>query len=126
MVMTLRNQPWKGIVLKVSEFILAVSLAAPAVGAAQNMTIYSDSLVNGWPDWSYSTTRNFANTSPVHSGSDSISATVTSAWGGIQLANLLLRHSRDAGGAWIRGDRRACLTCLRSFCHPFSMKALNY
>ena len=113
--MTPRYQSWDGIVLKVSKFILAVLLAAPAVSVAQNMTIYSDSLVNGWQDWSYSTTRNFANTSPVHFGSDSISATVTSAWGGIQLANLLLYHSRDAGGAWIRGDRRACLTCLRSF-----------
>jgi hypothetical protein len=60
------------------KFILAVSLAAPAVSVAQNMTIYSNSLVNGWENYSYDTTLNFANTSPVHAGSKySISAAIT-------------------------------------------------
>jgi len=36
--------------------------------------IYTDSLQNGWQDWSWATD-NLANTSPVHSGSDSISVT---------------------------------------------------
>ena len=40
--------------------------------------IYSDLLLNGFQDWSWGT-RNFANTSPVHSGSESISASL-SAW----------------------------------------------
>ena len=67
--MTLRNQTLGRIVPRLSEFIVAVALAAPALSMAQsNLTIYADSLVNGWQDWSYYATRNFANTSPVHSG----------------------------------------------------------
>lgn len=45
------------------------------VGSApgqSNQTVYDDSLQNGWQNWSWAT-NNFANTSPVHSGSDSIS-----------------------------------------------------
>jgi hypothetical protein len=38
-------------------------MAAPAASMAQsNRTIYANSLVNGWQDWSYNCTRNFANT----------------------------------------------------------------
>jgi len=42
-----------GVLLNVSKFILAVSLAAPAVSVAQNMTIYSNSLANGWQNWGW-------------------------------------------------------------------------
>ena len=50
-----------------SKFIWAVSLAAPALSLAQtNMTIYANSLVNGWSDGSYNVTLNYANTSPVY------------------------------------------------------------
>ena len=44
------------------------------VQAQTNQIIYDDSLENGWADWSWATV-NLANTSPVHSGSDSISVT---------------------------------------------------
>ena len=53
---------------------MKVSAQAPTI-------IYSDLLLNGFQDWSWGT-RNFANTSPVHSGSDSISASLA-AWQGI-------------------------------------------
>jgi len=86
--MRLQNQNPQGIALKVSKFILAVFLAAPALSMAQ-MTIYTDSLVNGWEDWGYAT-ENYANTSPVHSGSDSISVTISSGYQGIQII-----HSTD-------------------------------
>ena len=103
--MTLRNLAFGGILLNVAKFFLAVSLAAPLVSVAQtNLTIYADSLVNGWQDWSYSCTRNFANTSPVHSGSDSISVTVTSAWGGIQLGHVEMTNSAYAFlSFWLNG-----------------------
>jgi hypothetical protein len=102
--MLLQNQPCRWIVLTLSKFILAVSLAAPVASVAQNMTIYSDSLVNGWLDYSYSTTRNFANTSPVHSGNDSISATITSAWGGIQLYHTGMTNTAYASiSFWLNG-----------------------
>ena len=61
-------------------------LAVPAVAGAQsNLIIFSDTLTNGWLNYSYGVTLNLINTSPVHSGSASISATITSAYGGIQL-----------------------------------------
>jgi hypothetical protein len=104
-VMTPQNQRLSGTVPNVSKFILAVLLAAPVVSMAQStMTIYADSLINGWLDYSYGTTRNFANTSPVHSGSDSISATVTSAWGGIQLYHTGMTNTAYASiSFWLNG-----------------------
>jgi len=49
-------------------------LAATALDAAAqgNEAIYTDSLQNGWVNYSWATV-NFANTNPVHSGADSIS-----------------------------------------------------
>lgn len=83
--------------------VLAVWLAAPA-GAQSNMLIYAGSLTNGWQDWSYNAARNFANTAPVHSGSDSISVTVASAWGALQLHHADLTNSAYASVSfWLNG-----------------------
>ena len=84
--MTYQKPSRLGTPLKWSKLIFAVLLTAPSLCPAQsNLIIYSDSLVPGWQDYSYTCTRNFANTSPVHSGSDSISVTITGAYGGLQL-----------------------------------------
>ena len=48
------------------------------------MIIYDDALENGWENWGWATL-NYTNTSPVHSGSDSISVTISSANQGIQI-----------------------------------------
>jgi len=56
--------------------LFLVSLAG--VQAQAPLPVYTDHLVNGFQDWSWGA-RNFANTSPVHSGSNSISAGL-SAW----------------------------------------------
>src|SRR5208283_5867625 len=100
-----QNQTLSGIVLKISKFVLAVSLAAPVVCVAQtNLVIYADSLTSGWQDWSYAATRNFANTSPVHSGSDSISVTITGAWGAIQLGHVDMTNTAYAFiSFWLNG-----------------------
>ncbi len=46
-------------------------------GVAQaNLPIYTDNLVNAFQDWGWAT-RNLANTTPVHTGTDSISVTST-------------------------------------------------
>ena len=63
------------------KIILGLSFVSEA---QTNQIIYTDSLVNGWQDYSYCT-RNLTNTSPTHSGTYSISATITSAYGSIQL-----------------------------------------
>src|SRR5208282_3338874 len=44
--------------------------------ARANQIIYDDALENGWANWSWATV-NLANTSPVHSGSHSISVTAS-------------------------------------------------
>ena len=43
--------------------------------APANLPIYVDSLLNGFEDWSWATSVNYTNTSPVYSGSYSISVT---------------------------------------------------
>jgi hypothetical protein len=48
-----------------------------------SLTVYGDSLAAGWGNASWTATVNFANTSPVHSGADSIGLTVTGAWGAL-------------------------------------------
>lgn len=55
--------------------LLAVTLACPA--ALADLAIYTDALQNNWANWSWGATVNLANTSPVHSGSRSISVTIT-------------------------------------------------
>ena len=53
--------------------------------AAADLQIYSDTLAPGWSDWSWDTTRNFANTSPVHNGADSLAVTFNTGWAGLYL-----------------------------------------
>jgi hypothetical protein len=48
------------------------------------VTLYDDALNSTWQDWSWSSTRNFANTSPIKLGNRSI-RTDFSAWGGLSL-----------------------------------------
>ena len=64
---------------------MALLLGTGLNSVAASLAVYTDGLVNGWTDGSYNCTRSFTNTSPVHSGNDSISVTVTGAYGGIQL-----------------------------------------
>jgi hypothetical protein len=53
--------------------------------AQSPLAVYTDSLVNGFQDWGWAT-HNYANTSPVHSGSDSVSVTIATAnYDGLQI-----------------------------------------
>lgn len=52
---------------------LLAACAAPCAAQAQSLTVYDDALQNGFGDWSYGGGSNFANTTPVHGGSKSIS-----------------------------------------------------
>jgi hypothetical protein len=70
--------------------------------AQTNQAVYTDSLQNGWENWSWATV-NIANNSPVHSGPSSISVSSTN-W-----QALYLHHSAQSGAAftnltfWIHG-----------------------
>lgn len=50
-----------------------------------DLVVYGDSLASGWSNWSWNTTVNFNNNSPVYSGSKSIAATLNQAWAGLSL-----------------------------------------
>ncbi len=67
-------------------WITAALLVWAAAGALAQapLPVYTDSLVNGFQDWGWAT-RNYANTSPVHSGSKSVAVTFTSGWQGLQI-----------------------------------------
>src|ERR1700683_1945770 len=62
---------------------LGAALALQFIARADQV-IYDDALENGWENWGWATL-NYSNTSPVYSGSDSISVTISSAWQGIQI-----------------------------------------
>jgi hypothetical protein len=53
--------------------LVAAAFATASLRAQTNSVIYADGLQNGWDNWSWAT-NNIYNTSPVHSGTDSISA----------------------------------------------------
>src|ERR1035438_294636 len=55
--------------------VSACLVALVKVSAQAPTIIYSDLLLNGFQDWSWGT-RDFANPSPVHNGSESISASL--------------------------------------------------
>src|SRR4051794_40417072 len=70
--------------------IVATYSAAPSSSkAAPQITssIYSDSLNNGWQNWSWGSSVNFQDSTYVRSGSFSLSCAYTGAWGGLLLGN---------------------------------------
>jgi hypothetical protein len=70
-----------------SAFALSLLFLCSAVtsGLAQDQAIYTDSLQNGWANWSWSTTCDFNNATPVHDGTKSVAVTITAAWGAFSL-----------------------------------------
>ena len=56
------------LVVSIIGFIPRVNLAHAA-----DLPIYGDALASGWADWSWNTTVQVTTTSPVHTGSHSIS-----------------------------------------------------
>ena len=66
-------------------FGVAFLFVAMNTHAQANLSLYTDNLVNGFQDWGYTSTRNFANTTPTNSGSHSISITIASGFGALDL-----------------------------------------
>lgn len=79
------NSPMLNLVsVRLVGLALAAVIGAMTTHAQTSLIVYADGLVNGFQDWSWVPVaqRNFNNTSPVHSGSRSISATAAY-WEGI-------------------------------------------
>lgn len=73
-----------GLALSLVMVLSLICFTSTAVGQS-NQIIYDDALENGWQDWGWAT-HNYANTSPVFAGSDSVSVTV-GAWQGLQIVH---------------------------------------
>ena len=77
-------------------------LLAGSAAPAQDMAVYTDSLQNSWQNWSWATT-NLSNTSPVHTGADSISVTA-GAWAAVYLhSNPIDTSPYTSLSFWING-----------------------
>ena len=71
---------------------------------AQDQTIYTDSLQNGWEDWGWGATRDFANASVVHAGFKSVAVTITGGWGAFSLHHSDLNTSTYSNLTfWLNG-----------------------
>lgn len=64
------------------QFLPAQTLTGTNTGI---YSIYTDTLTTGWVNWSWNSTINFSNSSPVSQGSASISYTPTTGYGGLYL-----------------------------------------
>lgn len=73
------------------------------------ISIYDEALATGWEDWSWTTTNNFANTSPVKVGEHSLSATYTEGWAGLSFRNPtpLATSGYTALRFWVHGGSGA-------------------
>ncbi|WP_164851297.1 glycoside hydrolase family 9 protein [Larkinella soli] len=65
---------------KTATTAVTVNGTAPATAM-----IYDDALNANWVDWSWNTTRNLANSTPVYSGTKSLSAKYDAGWAGLYL-----------------------------------------
>lgn len=75
------------IVLRASGAPAPTLTPSPAVTAAPatDLVVYGDALASGWENWSWDTAVNFANSSPVQSGAQSMSVTYNAGWAGLSL-----------------------------------------
>jgi len=94
--------------LTLAAALMLAGLGAPAPTAATadgDVEVYGDALAAGWQDWSWSTSRDYAATSPVHSGVHSLAVTHTVAWGGLYLhaASPLPGTDYEAVRFWVHG-----------------------
>jgi len=78
-----------------------------AQGTAPDVYIYDDARVTGWGDWSYNDiTVDYANTEPVHTGSNSIAITFHDSWCGLMIGynpGSLDVNDYDTLRFWIHG-----------------------
>lgn len=76
---------------------------------AAELIIYEDDLAAGWQNWSWDSSVNFSNITPVHSGSAAIAITFHAAWAGFSLRTSppLMASGYTHLEFWIYGNGRA-------------------
>ncbi|MEZ4734602.1 MAG: hypothetical protein R3E79_46520 [Caldilineaceae bacterium] len=68
-----------------SVFFFSERVSSAAAADTATLTVYDDALAGNWQNWSWNTTVNFANSSPVHSGAAAIAVQYDQAWAGLSL-----------------------------------------
>jgi len=91
--------------LSILFFAFAGQLQPAQAATDANLVVYGDALATNWQDWSWSTTVNFANASPTHSGGASLAATYMAGWAGVSLRSPSLLTASDYTGIsfWAHG-----------------------
>ncbi|MER2599808.1 MAG: DUF4038 domain-containing protein, partial [Caldilineales bacterium] len=79
--------------------------ATPTPVPSPDVIVYGDALAAGWQSWSWGTTINFANITPVQNGTQSIALTYTTGWAGLSLrSQSLVNPSLYTGiSFWVYG-----------------------
>jgi alpha-L-arabinofuranosidase len=89
--------------LFLGRFAAILCLMFMTVAAHAQQVVYDDALENGWQNWSWAST-SLTNTSPVHSGSDSVSVSFTGAFQAFYVHNNAFNASAySAITFWING-----------------------
>lgn len=86
--------------------VVGLFAARPQAVKAQagSLTVYGDGLSAGWQNWSWGTSVNFNQGSPVHGGTASLAVTYTQAWSGLYLHTTNINASAyDTLQFWIHG-----------------------
>jgi hypothetical protein len=88
--------------------VMPLGVVTQQAAAATELPIYADALGPGWTNWSWNTTVNFANSSPVYSGSASTAVTISSAWAALYLHSdtNIAGTSYDTLRFWIHGGSK--------------------
>jgi len=83
-----------------------IFLFSAVMASADDRIIYGDSRAAGWDNWSWDTSADFANTSQVHEGSQSIAVTLNAAWAALYLHQNSAIDLTNYGqlSFWIRGS----------------------
>ena len=70
-----------------------------------DVPVFADTLDSAWADWSWGTGLSLTNTSPVHSGGQSIAVTYTASWAGLYLHtdNSLALSDYSTLSFWVHG-----------------------
>src|SRR5262249_39685998 len=84
--------------------LAALLLLTGSSWAQSNMPIYTDSPQTGWQNASYVTVVNLANTSPVHSGTASVSVTIPEKYRAFKMSHVPMSTLGYAGLTfWLNG-----------------------
>ena len=73
------------VLLTIASFPALPSQASQSWLLNADFVIYADALTPGWQDWSWETTTNGTNITPIHGGANSYAVAHTQAWGGFYL-----------------------------------------